>query len=821
MTTINDNNLTTTEGFEAFSQKFLGQLVSTIKVANRFPSENDFDFLSNSSPLFKNRSLELSCRILRVSQEIIRHQSDGKGPILLDYLPQEFDGDSEQYEIVSDVVDGILERVDTWVDEVNGVKNNRANITINPRNVNNRNNNNNNAQKINNISKPQLKFEVLMDNSNSPFKPPIQVKPNAVQPLDVRPRPDNTYPHPYELEIKTFEYVPSQLVHANERIYQPIALTPYTFVSNPNQLEKLARILDNQSEIAIDLEAHSYRSFQGFVCLMQISTRTEDFIVDTLALRSKMHVLNSSFTNPRIVKVLHGSDSDIVWLQRDFGLYIVNLFDTGQASRILEFPKFSLAWLLSYYCNVEADKQYQMADWRIRPIPDVMIKYAREDTHFLLYIYDRMRNELLERPAGQNLLLLVLERGRELSLKKYEKEMLQETSHLVLYNKYNLVFNPKQMGVFAALYSWRDSIARKEDESTGFILPNHMLFRIAETVPKSTVELLSCCNPLPNAVRLQAEHIQNLINSVVKEPESPEVSKQVSHAGKSAVVRHTNDHLVGFEETQTNPLMPNESPVLTTNQLYHAARWVEGPSTPLNSNKNRSQVALAICSPINNNGSSISPISGLFSDSKDEELDDDLKRSKKTASLIHASIMAEKPRPISYEKPKQKEEKAEQKVEVVEVKAETVPQSMAEIYELSNQIKRKRSQKKQKETEVAKPSDEGSEDEGGKKRMKATEKNSEDFMKDIGWMDKDEVMEAPLKAAEPIKKGGKKGQSFNNPNAPSDSSKKFRPKNPIVPYDYSVHHKEEAPAPAPKPEKKNSKPPTLKGGGKGNWAPRK
>ena len=24
-----------------------------------------------------------------------------------------------------------------------------------------------------------------------------------------------------------------------------------------------------------------------------------------------------------------GADSDIIWLQRDFGIYVVNLFDTG------------------------------------------------------------------------------------------------------------------------------------------------------------------------------------------------------------------------------------------------------------------------------------------------------------------------------------------------------------------------------------------------------------------------------------------------------------------------------------------------------------
>lgn len=31
-----------------------------------------------------------------------------------------------------------------------------------------------------------------------------------------------------------------------------------------------------------------------------------------------------------VAQVLHGSDSDILWLQRDLGLYVVNMFDTGQ-----------------------------------------------------------------------------------------------------------------------------------------------------------------------------------------------------------------------------------------------------------------------------------------------------------------------------------------------------------------------------------------------------------------------------------------------------------------------------------------------------------
>jgi exosome complex exonuclease RRP6 len=64
--------------------------------------------------------------------------------------------------------------------------------------------------------------------------------------------------------------------------------------------------------------------------------------------------------------VFHGADSDIVWLQRDFGIYVVNMYDTGQAARVLNETSFSLAHLLDKYCGVKADKQYQMADWRKR-----------------------------------------------------------------------------------------------------------------------------------------------------------------------------------------------------------------------------------------------------------------------------------------------------------------------------------------------------------------------------------------------------------------------------------------------------------------------
>jgi exosome complex exonuclease RRP6 len=57
---------------------------------------------------------------------------------------------------------------------------------------------------------------------------------------------------------------------------------------------------------------------------------------------------------------------DIVWLQRDLGLYVVGLFDTFHAAEALGYSSKSLAFLLKKFVDFDAAKKYQLADWRIR-----------------------------------------------------------------------------------------------------------------------------------------------------------------------------------------------------------------------------------------------------------------------------------------------------------------------------------------------------------------------------------------------------------------------------------------------------------------------
>ena len=141
--------------------------------------------------------------------------------------------------------------------------------------------------------------------------------------------------HPYHYEISHLSYPSHLYTPTNPDPPPPLSQTPWTWVETPQTLYTMLQKLSSVQEIAVDLEHHSYRSYLGFLCLMQISTRQDDFVIDVLSLRDDMEVLNEVFTDPSIIKVFHGAESDILWLQQDFNLYVVNLFDTFHASKLL------------------------------------------------------------------------------------------------------------------------------------------------------------------------------------------------------------------------------------------------------------------------------------------------------------------------------------------------------------------------------------------------------------------------------------------------------------------------------------------------------
>lgn len=114
------------------------------------------------------------------------------------------------------------------------------------------------------------------------------------------------YPNPYEHEISEFRYPDAIYTKSDPVDFPPFSSTQAILVDTPEAVTAMLEDLRLATEIAIDLEHHDAHSYAGLVCLMQISTRDKDWIVDTLKpWREDLQVLNEVFADPKVVKVSH------------------------------------------------------------------------------------------------------------------------------------------------------------------------------------------------------------------------------------------------------------------------------------------------------------------------------------------------------------------------------------------------------------------------------------------------------------------------------------------------------------------------------------
>ncbi|MCJ1471014.1 exosome nuclease subunit [Pseudocyphellaria aurata] len=509
------------EAFKEARVSISSALVEVTRTVGRISSE-DLAFQRSSNPSIAPLLDEQASNLLNLVQDLTKISASGTEvtpPRLLDA-----DSVEDNWKNIVDVIDNLLEKADACLDEYTGVikklspsQENQASTatSLSRRHAPTRN------YRDQYIPKPQLLFEkVTTNDETTPFKPLLRSKPHALVPLpetlrrSLNSEGNEQYNHPYKVEIENSRY-PASVHMVSEPIPPlPFESTQATLVDSREGVEAMLKDLKLAKEIAVDLEHHDAHSFIGLVSLMQISTRDQDWVVDTLKpWRTDLEVLNEVFADPKIVKVFHGSFMDMLWLQRDLGLYVVGLFDTYHASQCLGYPRHSLAALLKRFVDFDADKQYQLADWRIRPLPKEMLDYARCDTHFLLYIYDKLRNNLLAEsesdPSLQEGTLIdeVLRKSKKEALQRYEWPFYDAQRGKGTNGWYKLLertpalFNREQLSVFRAVHQWRDQLARKEDEGPNQIMRHQVLFNIARQMPMDMPSLLGCSHPISAAVR--------------------------------------------------------------------------------------------------------------------------------------------------------------------------------------------------------------------------------------------------------------------------------------------------------------------------------
>jgi len=276
------------------------------------------------------------------------------------------------------------------------------------------------------------------------------------------------------------------------------------------RLAEVTATLSRQTEIAVDLEMDSLHHYREKVCLIQISTRCQSWLIDPLAL-DDLSPLAGPLSDPNILVVMHGSDYDIRSLHRDFGIEVKNLFDTMIAARFLGITEFGLAALLRTRFGIELDKKYQKADWSKRPLSPEMSAYAVADTSDLLPLYDQFLAELLQKGR----LTWLVEECRLVCLAR----VTEKEGPLFLYCKGAGKLRGRTLAVLEELLQLRDRQAKALDRPPFKVLSVETLQEIAERTPRTLIELSGIKGMTPSQIN---RHGAGILHAVINGMELPE-----------------------------------------------------------------------------------------------------------------------------------------------------------------------------------------------------------------------------------------------------------------------------------------------------------
>lgn len=180
--------------------------------------------------------------------------------------------------------------------------------------------------------------------------------------------------------------------------FYPVEKASLYWVDDVPTLLWTIKRLKKEGAIGVDTETNSLYAYNERVCLVQLSSWDEDFIIDPLAFSDpgELSRLNELTSDPNIVKILHGADYDVSGLKRDFQIDVVNIFDTYLASRYLCMPRIGLGDLVDLYFNIHLNKELTKHNWGKRPISDAHIMYAREDVRYIVPLMKILEEKLRE-----------------------------------------------------------------------------------------------------------------------------------------------------------------------------------------------------------------------------------------------------------------------------------------------------------------------------------------------------------------------------------------------------------------------------------------
>jgi ribonuclease D len=283
----------------------------------------------------------------------------------------------------------------------------------------------------------------------------------------------------------------------------------FIFVEDAAGAAGLASEIRSAGRLALDCEAAGFHRYSDRLCLVQLSTPTRNYILDTLAF-DPSDTLRAAVQDPEVEVVVHGADYDLRLLDRDLRIRPRGIFDTQAAAALLGESSLGLASLLERHLGVVVTKKHQRADWAQRPLPRDMLEYAASDTRHLLELSDILRQRLTE--LGR------FEWAREEfhALEEIRWEEPEEDPVVRVRGSRDLA--PRELEALREALVWRDRVARERDRAPFRVAGDQPLLDVVRRRPRSVGELAQLGGINPGLARSEGESLLEGLERVERMP---------------------------------------------------------------------------------------------------------------------------------------------------------------------------------------------------------------------------------------------------------------------------------------------------------------
>lgn len=165
-------------------------------------------------------------------------------------------------------------------------------------------------------------------------------------------------------------------------------------IDTQEQFNNLCLELEKYPVIGIDTEFDWRVTYFPKLCLIQIATEKENYLIDPLQIND-LSSLKNILENEKIVKIFHAATYDVKILFQEINAKTNHIFDTQLASEFLGLKQQpSLNDVLSWLSFAELDKSAKLSDWCKRPLSEKQTQYALDDVRFLIPTYLKLKEKL-------------------------------------------------------------------------------------------------------------------------------------------------------------------------------------------------------------------------------------------------------------------------------------------------------------------------------------------------------------------------------------------------------------------------------------------